>query len=79
MDHENAFLQAVQEAPDEDLHRLAWADWLDDHGQTARAAFLRAQLRQASLPEADDAARAEAEDEADDLLAVHEPEWFWNM
>ena len=37
MEHERAFLEAIQEQPDDDLHRLAWADWLDDHGQTDRA------------------------------------------
>src|SRR6202035_2716115 len=74
MEHERAFLEAVQEQPEDDLHRLAWADWLDDHGQAERAAFMRAQLRAAALPE-EDLARDAAEDEADDLLAVHEVEW----
>jgi uncharacterized protein (TIGR02996 family) len=73
MVHESAFLEAIQEHPDDDLHRLAWADWLDDEGQTDRAAFVRAQLRLASEPEG--SARDEAEDEADDLLAAHEAEW----
>ena len=74
MEHERAFLEAIAEHPD-DLHRLAWADWLDDHGQTDRANFIRAQLRIASLPE-EDVARDAAEDEADDLLAEHESEWL---
>jgi uncharacterized protein (TIGR02996 family) len=74
MDHDGAFREAVQEHPDDDLHRLAWADWLDDTGQAERAQFIRAQLRAASLPE-EDPGRDAAEDEADDLLAAHEAEW----
>ena len=30
MDAQRGFLEAVRESPAEDLHRLAWADWLDD-------------------------------------------------
>jgi uncharacterized protein (TIGR02996 family) len=74
MDHGRAFLDAIQEHPDDDLHRLAWADWLDDHGQDARAAFVRAQLEAARLGP-DDPRRDELEDAADDLLAEHEAEW----
>lgn len=74
MDHDRAFLEAIQEHPDDDLHRLAWADWLEERGNDARAAFLRAQLRLARLPE-DDPARDPLEDEADDLLIQHEGEW----
>jgi uncharacterized protein (TIGR02996 family) len=74
MEHEHAFLHAIVEQPDDDLHRLAWADWLEEHDQADRAAFVRAQLRAAALPE-DDPARDAAEDEADDLLALHETEW----
>jgi uncharacterized protein (TIGR02996 family) len=74
MDHGPAFLEAIREHPDDDLHRLAWADWLDDHGQDARAAFLRAQVEAARLGP-DDPRRDALEDEADDLLAEHEAEW----
>jgi uncharacterized protein (TIGR02996 family) len=40
-----AFLRAIGTAPDENTPRLAYADWLDEHGSTdadrARAEFLR--------------------------------------
>jgi uncharacterized protein (TIGR02996 family) len=78
MDHERAFHEAITEQPDDDLHRLAWADWLDDHGQHARAAFVRAQLRLATLAD-DDLARDPLEDEADDLLAAHDAEWVGRL
>jgi uncharacterized protein (TIGR02996 family) len=74
MDHDRAFQEAIREQPDDDLARLAWADWLEEQGQGARAAFVRAHLALARLPE-DDPARTALEDEADDLLAEHEAEW----
>jgi uncharacterized protein (TIGR02996 family) len=72
--NQHAFLDAILAEPDDDTHRLVYADWLDDHGQSARAALIRAQVLLAALAE-DDPARAALEDEADDLLAEHEAEW----
>src|SRR3954469_12570150 len=74
MDQQRAFLDAIQEHPDDDLHRLAWADWLEENGQDDRAAILRAQLEAARRDEADPS-RDEHEDLADDLLSRHEKEW----
>lgn len=39
-----AMLTAIAAAPAEDLPRLAFADWLDEHGQGARAEFIRVQI-----------------------------------
>jgi uncharacterized protein (TIGR02996 family) len=39
-----AFLRAIVAEPDEDLPRLAFADWLDEHGDAERAAFIRTQV-----------------------------------
>jgi uncharacterized protein (TIGR02996 family) len=73
MSQADAFLDAIRDAPDDDAPRLIFADWLDDHGDGDRAAFLRAQVRLARLaPEGPD--RLDLEDEADDLLRRH-PEW----
>jgi uncharacterized protein (TIGR02996 family) len=74
MNHERAFLQAIQDEPDDDAQRLIYADWLDDNDRPERAAFIRAQVRLAALPE-EDSARLALEDEADDLLEAHEEEW----
>lgn len=68
------FLEAVRESPEEDLDRLAWADWYEDHGEDDRASFIRAQVRAARLP--DDAVRDALEDQADDLLLRHERDWL---
>jgi uncharacterized protein (TIGR02996 family) len=46
MTHDDAFLQAIIESPDDDAPRLVYADWLDDHGgpaERARAEFIRVQ------------------------------------
>ena len=35
------FLNAIRAEPDEDAPRLIYADWLDDHGESLRADFIR--------------------------------------
>lgn len=40
-----ALLAAVCAAPDDDLPRLVCADWLDEHGESERAEFIRVQCR----------------------------------
>jgi uncharacterized protein (TIGR02996 family) len=37
-------LQAILESPDDDDVRLIYADWLEDHGDDARAQFIRMQI-----------------------------------
>jgi uncharacterized protein (TIGR02996 family) len=43
MTEKDAFLADILEHPDDDAPRLVYADWLDDHGEPDRAAFIRAQ------------------------------------
>ena len=74
MEQDRAFLEAIRDDLGDDLHRLAWADWLEEHGQAERAAFVRAQLRLERLPEGDPE-RDALEDEADDLLEGHDAAW----
>lgn len=49
MSDDAAFLAAIRAAPDDDLPRLVYADWLDESGR-AEAAFLRAEYALAALP-----------------------------
>jgi uncharacterized protein (TIGR02996 family) len=49
MTRDAAFLQAILDAPDDDAPRLIYADWLDEHGDAARAEFIRLQCEAARL------------------------------
>jgi uncharacterized protein (TIGR02996 family) len=51
MDQREAFLQAIVESPADDLPRLVYADWLEEHGEADRAEFIRVQIELASLNE----------------------------
>jgi uncharacterized protein (TIGR02996 family) len=44
-----ALLRCVIEAPDDDTPRLIFADWLEEHGEGARAEFVRVQCRIAEI------------------------------
>ena len=50
---EAGFLEAIVAEPHDDAHRLVFADWLDDHGESAHAAFIRDQVALARMDEAD--------------------------
>jgi uncharacterized protein (TIGR02996 family) len=63
----SGFLRAMAEAPDDDAHRLVYADWLDEHGEPDRAEFIRLQCR----PPGDEGAARRA----DELLEAHREEW----
>jgi uncharacterized protein (TIGR02996 family) len=41
MTRDEAFIQAVIEAPEDDTPRLVYADWLDENGDAERAEFIR--------------------------------------
>ena len=48
-----ALLRAIAADPDEDTPRLAYADWLDENNEPKYAAFIRAQIALAGVPEYD--------------------------
>ncbi len=50
---ERALLRAVIAAPADDLPRLVYADWLEEHGDPDRAEFIRVQCRLADMSPAD--------------------------
>ena len=45
---EDAFFQAILETPDDDLPRLAYADWLEERGDP-RGEFIHLQCRLARM------------------------------
>jgi len=54
MSDRDALLAAVFDRPADDAPRLVYADWLDEHGEPAQAAFIRAQIELARTdPNAD--------------------------
>lgn len=60
--------------PDDDTPRLIYADWLEEHAQFDRAAFIRAQVEAARLEPFSPAAH-HAETQAQRLLEAHRREW----
>jgi uncharacterized protein (TIGR02996 family) len=52
MSHEDAFLRAIAESPDDDAPRLIYADWLDERGDP-RGEFIRVQCELARMPPGD--------------------------
>ena len=69
------FLRAIIDHHDDDLPRLAYADWLDDHGSGDRAEFIRVQCELAKADEADPRYR-QLEDREHELLSSNERKWF---
>ena len=74
MTDRDALLAAVIARPEDDLPRLVFADWLEEHGESDRAAFIRAQIAAESLPPGD-LDRAALEVIAADLLREHRAAW----
>jgi uncharacterized protein (TIGR02996 family) len=74
MSMHNAFLKDIITNPD-DAPRLIYADWLDDHGQEARAEFIRVQIERTRLPKWD-AARVRLRLREEALLKKHGKAWL---
>ncbi len=68
-----ALLAAICAIPDEDTSRLAYADWLDEHGEGPRAAFIRAQIEYHRLRSADTVSAT-----VDELLASETDRIDWS-
>jgi uncharacterized protein (TIGR02996 family) len=70
-------LQAIIQNLDDDTPRLIYADWLEEHGNLARAEFIRAQCESARLfRSGKDLERAFAlRVQHTDLLRQHEKKW----
>jgi uncharacterized protein (TIGR02996 family) len=71
---EQAFIQAICEAPEDDAPRLVFADWLDDNGDPDRAEFIRTQCRRASMDVWDDE-RDDLVHREKQLLKKHQAKW----
>jgi uncharacterized protein (TIGR02996 family) len=69
MTDREALLAAVRESPDDDLPRLVFADWLEEHREAERAGFIRFQVESSRAEPFSPAARA-TEEQAAALLTV---------
>lgn len=49
MSERDGFLRCILENPADDVARLVFADWLDEHGEEERAEFIRVQVELATL------------------------------
>jgi len=70
---EAAFRATIIRDPDDDARRLVYADWLDDHGQSERAEFIRLQIAlagESAVPN-----RRELEAREKKLLKRNRAEW----
>src|SRR5262245_40840873 len=68
-------LAAIREQPADGLARLAYADWLEENGETDRAAFIRLQMELDSQPTRSPRA-GELAVEAEGMLAAFERDWL---
>ena len=77
MSLEQGFIRAIVENPDDDVHRLIFADWLEERGDdaaVARAEFIRVQVER-GRPDADELQLARGWVREQELLASHENGW----
>jgi uncharacterized protein (TIGR02996 family) len=70
----DVLLRAICASPSDDLPRLAYADWLEEHDDTARAEFIRVQLELARIDESHERQGALRQREQE-LLAAHGDAW----
>ncbi len=68
------FLEDIVAHPDDDAPRLIFADWLEEHGDSDRAEFIRVQIQRASLPEWD-ARQVALRLREQALIEQHEQKW----
>ncbi len=71
---EKALLDAIRVEPLNDLPRLVYADWLEEHGQAERAEFIRVQCRLYDL-DPDHPERIDLEEQAWELSVGRDAAW----
>ncbi len=74
LDQREAFLKAIFATPDDDLPRLVFADFLDEHGEAERAEFIRVQVELARLSDGDPM-RVDLAVREQELLDTHKAAW----
>src|SRR5262249_12640860 len=72
--NEAALLRAIAEENDDDTGRLVLADWLEEHGDSARAEFIRVQC-ELTAPKLPEKRRDTLRLRERELLDAHRHEW----
>jgi uncharacterized protein (TIGR02996 family) len=75
-DEKKGFLKAIADDPNDDTRRLAYTDWLEEHGELGRAEFIRVQIALSTLPIDDAAARKPLIERQGKLLQQHQEQWI---
>ena len=75
MNDRDALFRTILENPDDDAPRLVFADWLEEHGEEARAEFIRVQCELAARAPGDPRRQILQEREAQ-LLRLHGSAWL---
>jgi len=75
---DQGLLADIREHPEDLSLRRIYADWLDDHGDSARAEFIRVQVELASRDEWDETLPALQRRERE-LLATHQAMWLQGL
>ena len=78
MDERSALLRAIIDSPDEDGPRLVYADWLEEHGEAARAEFIRVQIEVARMGE-DESRRNQLKTREYELWRDYQGQWDWEV
>jgi uncharacterized protein (TIGR02996 family) len=78
MNHETGLLRNILDVPDDDAPRLVYADWLEEHGNSERAEFIRLQIELARNRQ-DCPRRREMAFRARQLLDQHESAWVGDL
>ncbi|VTR96727.1 Repeat-companion domain protein OS=Isosphaera pallida (strain ATCC 43644 / DSM 9630 / IS1B) GN=Isop_0391 PE=4 SV=1 [Gemmata massiliana] len=79
MSDETALLAAIYANPDEDTPRLVYADWLDEHGDPARAEFIRVQIELASRDDYSTEEYARLNARGHQLQGAHAARWLRHL
>jgi uncharacterized protein (TIGR02996 family) len=74
MNERDALMRAICEHPDEDTPRLVFADWLQEHGDEARAEFIRLEI-QLARGQYQPSEEARLKRRVKKLLTTHGPRW----
>jgi uncharacterized protein (TIGR02996 family) len=79
MSDEDAFVHSILNNPDDDVPRLVFADWLEEHGRASHAELIRVQCELARLPKRSREPKAKARREklaAREKELLRQPEFF---